>query len=188
MTRRLGISYAARSIMRHHSLKIILLILVAVLLCHQSVEALYWEDDFPGNDPENEYRVPKGCVLGSVWDKMKRSTAGISNFLLYGGKEQADMGPSLNKRKKGLIILSCAVMGGVTGAIVAVATETEGADRMVYRATAIGVGVMSGVVVGVWVVPESFSYDEQARWINPDIKVSAARRCGFRASILQAEF
>ena len=165
---------------------IIFVVLISLFPIH--LHALYWEDDFPGNDPENEYRTPKGCVLGSVWDKMKRSAAGVSNFLVYGGREPADMGPSLNKRKKGLVVLGCAALGGVTGAIVGLATEGEGTDRMVHRVTSIGLGVICGVVIGVWVVPESFSYDEQAHWVNPDMKVSAALRRDFEASVLEVHF
>ena len=166
-----------------------IVLVVCLALCYaQPARALYWEDDFPSNDPENEYRVPKGCVMGSVWDKLRRSAAGISNFLVYGGREPADTGPSLNKRKKGMVVLGCTVLGGVTGGVIGLATENENTDIMVHRVTSIGLGVICGVIVGVWVVPDSFSYDEQARWVNPDARFSEARYRDLETDVLRLHF
>jgi len=165
----------------------LIVLLVSVCLPQASL-ALYWEDDFPSNDPENAYRVPKGCVLGPLWDKIKRNAAGASNFLLYGGREPADMGPSLNKRKKGMVVLGCTVLGGVTGGMIALATEQEGGEQSVQRTTAVAVGAMCGVIVGIWVVPESFSYDDNARERSRILHLARARPAEVRAALWQGRF
>jgi len=121
-------------------------------------------------------------------DKVKRNAAGASNFLLYGVREPADMGPSLNKRKKGMVVLGCAVLGGVTGGMISLATEQEGGEQAVQRTTSIAVGAMCGVVLGIWVVPESFSYDDNARERSRILYLAKARHKGIRASIWQGKF
>ncbi len=168
--------------------KYLAVFIILVLLSQLHLSALYWEDDFPANDPENAYRVPKGCVLGPIWDRVKRNTTSLSNFLLYGGKEPADMGPPINKRKKGMIVLGCGVLGGVTGAMIGLVTEQEGREQTIHRATSVGIGVMCGIVVGIWVVPESFSYDDQARWRVRPLRTAAVPRRELKATLWRGRF
>ncbi len=168
--------------------KYLVVFIILILLSQIHLSALYWEDDFPANDPENAYRTPKGCVLGSIWERVKRSTTSISNFLLFGGKEPADMGPPINKRKKGLVVLGCGVLGGVTGAVIGLATEQEGGEQTAYRVTSVSIGVISGIIVGIWVVPESFSYDDQARWQDRPLRTVAVPRRELRATLWQGRF
>lgn len=138
------------------------MILFILSLSHPA-RAMYWEDDHPSNDPSNQYRKPGGCFWGPLFRGLKKSSRKAKRYLSEGGRPLADRGVVVNRGKKLSVILSSGLLGATTGYIAALATEKDNQDIALYRSVLTTAGFLGGMVVGIFILPETLNVDPHAR-------------------------
>ena len=75
----------------------------------------------------------------------------------------ADRGAVVNRGKKLSIILSSGLLGATTGYIAAIATENDNQDVALFRSAMTAAGFFGGMVVGIFILPESLNVDPHVR-------------------------
>ena len=128
-----------------------------------SAFGMFWEDDHSTNDPTNKYRTPQGCFAGPLLKGLRKSSKRVGTYLSEGGRPAADRGPVVNKGKKSAIILASGLLGATTGYVLALATESNNQDAALTRSTLTAAGLVGGVLVVLYAIPESMNVDSQAR-------------------------
>ena len=154
--------------------KILCVLALLALGFSQSSSAMYWEDDHPSNDPANKYRKPGGCLWGPLFRGFKSSGRKVGRYLSQGGRPTPDRGRVLRKEKKLAIILASGFLGGTAAYITALSTEKETQDIVLYRATLTIAGVVGGLLVGVYAIPETMNTDPTARKTTTGVSVALA--------------
>jgi hypothetical protein len=130
---------------------------MAVPVFVPQAQALYWEDDYEGNDPKERMRRPGGFFLFNWIDGLVSK----SRRNQYGKLENRDTGSSVNGGRKTVLIVACGLVGLGTGVIIGSSTSSdENRTSNVFLGGALGLG--AGVLLAAAIMPRDYQVDPVA--------------------------
>ncbi len=125
-------------------------------------QALYWEDDYAGNDPKERIQRNGGFFLfnwiGKLVKKSKRNQ--------YGKIENRDNGPSVNGGRRALVAVTSGVVGLGVGLLIADSSTDNEGDRTANMFLGGALGLGAGVLVAALIMPRDYQVDPVAQAEN----------------------
>jgi hypothetical protein len=121
-------------------------------------QALFWEDDYGGNDPKERVKRPGGFFLFNWISKLARK----SEERQYSKIEGRDTGPSVNNRRRSTLVVTCGLVGLGTGLLIAHfgTKDDENRTSNMFIGGALGLG--TGVLVAALIMPRDYQVDPAA--------------------------
>lgn len=158
-----------------------------------TVHALYWEDDYHGNDPKERLRRPTGFFLFNWIDSVIHK----SNQKHYGKLENRDTGSRVNKGRRTTLVVTCGVVGLGTGVILGSAFTDDENNKTsnMFIGGALGLGV--GVLMASVLMPRDYQVDPVAlseslkyrqAWLQDDSWRTVRAAFHPSASLIQTQF
>jgi len=129
--------------------------------------ALYWEDDSDLSDPKERVNRPTGFFLFDWINDLDRDNKENG----YKGLENQDHGPSVNNGKKGLIIVTSAVVGLGAGLVTAYGLTNDPSQQTENLFIGGALGLCLGVAVGALIMPTDYEFKETS---IPEVKYRMA--------------
>jgi hypothetical protein len=132
--------------------------------------ALYWEDQFPGNNPKDIKRRPQGFFLfnwiGSLLH-MEREHK-------YRSLGNEDNGPMVNTGSQTLIIIVSGIVGMVAGIITgySVAPNVDRQTPDMFIGGSLGLG--AGIGIGELIIPRDYQVDPLSVHMSSYLKTNEA--------------
>ena len=121
--------------------------------------ALYWEDDYDGNDPKERKRRPEHFSLFD-WSKDADKDTKARQ---YRDLESMDHGPAVNNDARTLEIISSGVIGLALGLVTADKLTTDSSQLMANLFIGGSLGFGFGVGFGALIMPNNYDVDPIAQ-------------------------
>jgi hypothetical protein len=153
--------------------------------------ALYWEDDYDGNDPHEVKTRPNHFSLFD-WvddaqnDAKKREYRKIDNH---------DKGPGVNGAAKATVVILSGVIGLGAGLFAAYEFTPSGNDLSEPMMVGGSLGLVTGVAIGALIMPRDYEVNPQAfndfmkqrqAWMEDPIRLQL--QSSFRPSLTSVSF
>ncbi len=121
--------------------------------------ALFWEDDYDGNDPHEVKTRPSHFSLFD-WVDDAQNDAKKREYRKLGNHDQ---GPAVNGAARASIVILSGVIGLGGGLFTAYTVTPVGADLNGPLLVGGALGLCAGVVVGVLIMPRDYELDPRAQ-------------------------
>lgn len=122
-------------------------------------QALYWEDEFDGNDPKETKTRPSHFFLFDWVDDINRD----SKKSEYKEMDNRDKGPATNSGARTLLIVTSGVVGLVGGLFIANGLTENEADTTSNMFIGGAIGMGAGIAIGALIMPKDYEVDQVAR-------------------------
>jgi hypothetical protein len=121
-------------------------------------QALYWEDDYDGNDPKDIKKRPDDFFLFRWIDDLGKD----SKKNEYKEKDNRDKGPGVNDDARTILILASGLVGLGLGMIAAERFTSSGGDKGSAMFVGGSLGLVAGVGIGALIMPNNYEVDPYA--------------------------
>lgn len=132
---------------------------LSFLAAPPKAHALFWEDDFDGNDPAESKKRPKSFFL-TDWIEDLNKDAKTKG---YQDKDNRDKGPEVNSEARALVIIASGVVGLGAGLLVANRLSGDGGDVGADMFIGGALGLVAGVGIGALIMPKNYDVDPHAK-------------------------
>ncbi len=127
------------------------------LLSLSKAHALYWEDDFDGNDPKDRKKRPDDFFLFRWIDDLNQDAKKNE----YKDRDNRDKGPGVNGDARTLLILTSGLVGLGAGMLIANRVSAQG-DVSGNMFIGGALGLVAGVGIGALIMPHNYEIDPHA--------------------------
>jgi len=117
--------------------------------------ALYWEDDYGGNDPKDVKKRPDDFFLFKWIDDLEHDAKKNE----YKDKDNRDKGPGVNDDARTILILASGLVGLGLGLLIADRTVSAGGDKGSAMFIGGSLGLVAGVGIGALIMPANYEVD-----------------------------
>jgi len=121
-------------------------------------QALYWEDDYDGNDPKDVKKRPDNFFLFQWIDDLGKDAKKNE----YEEKDNRDKGPGVNNDARTILILASGIVGLGLGMIIAERLTSSGGDKGSAMFVGGSLGLVAGVGIGALITPNNYEVDPYA--------------------------
>jgi hypothetical protein len=121
-------------------------------------QALYWEDDYDGNDPKDIKKRPENFFLFQWIDDLGKDAKKGE----YQEKDNRDKGPGVNNDARTILVLASGLVGLGLGMILADRFTSSSGDKGSAMFIGGSLGLVAGVGIGALIMPNNYEVDPYA--------------------------
>jgi hypothetical protein len=150
---------------------------MVVLPLVPKAHALYWEDDYGGNDPKEVKSRPSGFFLFDWIDDLNKDAKQGH----YREMDDHDKGSTVNGGAKTLVVVASGLVGLGTGLFISSRLQGDQTSNM-FIGGALGLG--AGIAIGALIMPRDYEVDQRAKidfmkqrqaWLQDPIRLQIAQ-------------